>query len=692
MKRDYMQPDYMRWGQANREDDRQHDYPPTVTIFGAGISGLTAAHELIERGFNVNVVEPAWSPAEEYACQVGGVAANQVGRVKIDADAFQRMAREIKETSDPDKNKDLGVFVKAERAVLMQPVQHRFPIVQRIQFDKCNPTDSSWTKYLDDYGVSNAEKLRYIAHILNDAWDEYYCDYNIQFLAVLRALIHGDLKPTLAKVLPLPGSFIEAIKENPKLLFDVLRVRVLGYTDGDGDPKTNREISKRWAELVAQELSKVIARTFPKTQITVANFSSEGRGGEAPLGNQVEPHNRHRSNRVEFQIFEQPIPGEHGYRFFPNFYRHIFDTMKRTPVFDKHGDITSETAYDQLVPTLNTAIAFNDGKGLNKVELRRFTSIKAIQDTIEFFRSEAKFTDRDLLRLQVYFLKYMTSCPERRTAEAEEVSFWRYVHADGVKYSSAAARFLDGAPQALVAMSAKETDARTQYNALIQMLLQNPIEPFVPDMQLNGTTSEAWLNRWKDYLKRKGVKFFIGKLTKLIRNGDGFLPVIGSSCETEVSDGLPLSGIIPEDLCPPWESKTDRDAAQADLTKAIEASDFFVMAIPLDAASELVWDACASISSTAKISGPFQQLMEFDVYTGRRDRHGRLILRKRSPSGRPADGDPQRDISGVQFFIPQNYRIGEGYVYYPESSWALSSISQLAFWRERVSPIGKYIG
>ncbi len=26
-----------------------------------------------------------------------------------------------------------------------------------------------------------------------------------------------------------------------------------------------------------------------------------------------------------------PLPGEHGFRFFPGFYRHVIDTMRRTP-------------------------------------------------------------------------------------------------------------------------------------------------------------------------------------------------------------------------------------------------------------------------------------------------------------------------------------------------------------------------
>src|SRR6266545_5665086 len=31
-----------------------------------------------------------------------------------------------------------------------------------------------------------------------------------------------------------------------------------------------------------------------------------------------------------------PLPGEHGFRFFPGFYKHVTDTMRRTP-FGAHG-------------------------------------------------------------------------------------------------------------------------------------------------------------------------------------------------------------------------------------------------------------------------------------------------------------------------------------------------------------------
>jgi glycine/D-amino acid oxidase-like deaminating enzyme len=98
----------------------EYQRQPKVTIFGAGIAGLTAAHELIERGFEVHVIEKQPSPTEEYACQVGGMAANQLSRVKIDLEDLIRLFPEYSRTGTSQ-------FIALERTLLMQPVRSGFP-------------------------------------------------------------------------------------------------------------------------------------------------------------------------------------------------------------------------------------------------------------------------------------------------------------------------------------------------------------------------------------------------------------------------------------------------------------------------------------------------------------------------------------------------------------------------------------
>src|SRR5271170_4198771 len=63
---------------------------PIITVFGAGIAGLTVAHELVERGFTVQVVEQQKDDFEEYHCTVGGLAANQFSRVRAPLSDVQR--------------------------------------------------------------------------------------------------------------------------------------------------------------------------------------------------------------------------------------------------------------------------------------------------------------------------------------------------------------------------------------------------------------------------------------------------------------------------------------------------------------------------------------------------------------------------------------------------------------------------
>src|SRR5438034_11693702 len=53
-----------------------------VVIFGAGVTGLTAAHELAERGIRVTVYDVNEDPFRPGEVQVGGMARTQWSHVK----------------------------------------------------------------------------------------------------------------------------------------------------------------------------------------------------------------------------------------------------------------------------------------------------------------------------------------------------------------------------------------------------------------------------------------------------------------------------------------------------------------------------------------------------------------------------------------------------------------------------------
>ena len=100
-------------------------------------------------------------------------------------------------------------------------------------------------------------------------------------------------------------------------------------------------------------------------------------------------------------------------------------------------------------------------------------------------------------------------------------------------------------------------------------------------MTLNGSTSEAWLGHWKNYLKRKGVRFYTGRLTGLKLNAPG------DELDPEVSapDGAAwyAKGPIPED-------KT-KEATEGGRTSPATSPTSSSWQSPFEEASRQVWEA-----------------------------------------------------------------------------------------------------
>ncbi len=191
----------------------------------------------------------------------------------------------------------------------------------------------------------------------------------------------------------------------------------------------------------------------------------------------------------------RPLPGEHGFRFFPGFYRHLPDTFKRIP-FPNNPDgvfnnlIDTETAIYAVVghPWFETPVRFPESLHDLRVMSHlpeSFAQIGLTLDDVTFFAQK--------------LLQFITSCDERRFAEYERVSWWAFVDAE---HRSAAYQTLlaTGMTRNLVASQAHTASTRTLGTVLTRLMSSVSVPGGNADRVLNGPTSDAWLDPWFNYL------------------------------------------------------------------------------------------------------------------------------------------------------------------------------------------------
>ncbi|MHC3439248.1 hydroxysqualene dehydroxylase [Natrialbaceae archaeon A-gly3] len=195
-------------------------------------------------------------------------------------------------------------------------------------------------------------------------------------------------------------------------------------------------------------------------------------------------------------IAEEPnaLHGEHGFRFFPAFYRHVIDTMARIP--DGAG-----TVADNLVETEATLIAGVDEPD-RIAETRSPDSLRGWLEALRpAFADDLPARDvRFLLERLAYLL---TSCERRREEELDEISWWEFIDADN--RSPAFRRRVANTTQALVALQPRQASARTVGTIYLQLLF-GQLDPTRPTERiLNAPTNEAWIDPWTSYLEALGV-------------------------------------------------------------------------------------------------------------------------------------------------------------------------------------------
>lgn len=536
---------------------------PRVWVFGAGITGLTAAHELAERGYLVTVVECEWDQGRDREPAVGGMAKTQWGAFLVPPETTEA----ANSTSRPMGRVD----------GLLPPL--------RVQFEK-----------------DKADKL---------------VDSS-----------EADLT-----------AYIEKVKTTYSLWKPQLRVR--GFFE---DGVEAADLVEKREEYIKLRLKDVAVVTNTSASLLPTEDVSLKRA----------------------DIFCLCVPAEHGFRYFPAFYRHVFNTMGRIRLRDEpQRRPTSRpfpTVLDNLVPTKTVVVAveaqniheqkFPSGDVKIPRELPR--SLREIQNVVLSFIEHLGYEADDLAHLAKKITQYMTSGGLRRRSY-EQLTWQAFL--DTKKLSARCQDHMERAPEILGGMVASESDARTQGNSLVQLLINQITGSKFSDATLNAPSTSAWFAPWREYLKAQNVQFVRGKLS-------GFESADDKDRKRTV---IPvLTDVDPRFSLPP------------------SADDYFVVAVSLQAmlptgSGEGALGLCSRFLEKCQgDAGDFEALNRWINAVGA----DAWKWDKGSPG-------PFRQLSGIQFYFDTDVHPRKGHTIYLDSAWRLSSISPLSFWtRERTSADG----
>lgn len=575
----------------------------SVTVYGGGIAGLTAAHELMERGFRVRVVESERAPGpdgrEEQA--LGGLARNQyVGGVKF-------MSHRWWEEADPGATPRV---VPAGPALELAFAEGSSELTDDSRERLATAARGLARRFRPGYQVTvRAPATEAAAGAEAAAGDSLAAARAARVREAL--LAHGaELRPEDIR-LEVTGGRAEA-------------------ADTTSPPGSGAEASGPEGGAEAADI------TSPPASGAEASGPKGGAEAEAGAEPAVEARGADPAAALE-TVTVQPVhiilAGEHGFHFFPGYYRHLFDTMRRTPLLDEKGEETGRTVYDNIVtaPTQGVATRFTERDGYNAQDVEQF---------------------------QLRIMRYLTTCPRRRAVEFEDISWWQYlIGYDPLTggylydYTPAFQRDVRFAGRVLAAFDADWGDARTNGDTYVQLSMDQWSGQPSDNGLLNGPETETWFLPWRAYLESRGVRFVAARLV-------GF-EVEGGKVRARIQHPGKVEAVLDEE------------------------TDYYVSATDVVSAEE-VTRALPPVGVPGSLRG-YTTVVPAPPTTMAAGQPTKPIVRdpRESPGLRP--WDRLQTLSGVQYFFTTDFKLVDGYVYFADAEWALSSINPQQFWVRRPS-------
>jgi uncharacterized protein with NAD-binding domain and iron-sulfur cluster len=203
------------------------------------------------------------------------------------------------------------------------------------------------------------------------------------------------------------------------------------------------------------------------------------------------------------------LPGEHGFRFFPGFYKNLGDTMRRIPT-------PEGTVYDRLVRASTDRTSFTGRPDLTvplSLPPQGVTPDAFVQSVAAGLVEAFKLPPQQGLYFASKLFVYLTSCQERRLGQWDYESWKDFIREDhmSTEYRAVVSRSL---VRNLAAT--KSDEASTHAIGLVgeasvmSLMGRGNDQNATFDRVLDGPTSEVWLDSWIGLLERTGVTFRVG--------------------------------------------------------------------------------------------------------------------------------------------------------------------------------------
>lgn len=340
------------------------------------------------------------------------------------------------------------------------------------------------------------------------------------------------------------------------------------------------------------------------------------------------------------------LPAEHGFRFFPGFYKHLADTLSRIPSPEPGAN---RRVVDRLIETKWAAYARRSERFFRIYTDRPETVGEWVSAITGMFSNPALGVPPFEAAFAAFKLaKAMTMCPGRREEELDGQSWWDYMQADDMspQYQSV---IVNGLTQNFVAMDARNSSTKSVINILAR-LLDDFLRTGRPmDRILDGPTSEVWIEPWVQYLAAPRP----GQVPVMFRMGRAVHSLVFDEAKSRIT------GIRLRRKNPPGVDDDAKPGSRGGPPIETDA-DYFVVAVPLESMQRMLY-------------------------------HSPTAIQVHAPSLADLEKDELKVnwMSGIMYYLKEDTSMEDtGHVVFLDSPWALTAISQNRFWWKKLKNYG----